>query len=148
MEKLSSSGSPDRAVPLFWALAARYREILPEGEFEVEVREDGPQVRALPAAGALAGSTSSGFPFVVALLPLPRTLRLRLLFENDAKALMDFVSSVKERAWPFEDATIVVDVTEQQVAVAYQSATDVLRWRPFRWDELRWQEEGVANPEH
>jgi hypothetical protein len=79
---------------LIGALADRYRELLPAREFNVEVQAGRVRVRVI-APARHAGSVLTG-PGVLALkLPLPSSLRLRIFFEGEARALQEFVSPIR-----------------------------------------------------
>jgi hypothetical protein len=129
---------PKGAEGLPRAVADRFREIVPPGEFEVDVDGEHVVVRAIPPARG-AGSVMHGLARLELKLPLPASLRLRLFFEAEARSLQEFVSKTSRRNWPAPNATPHVRVDPDWVHVWYGPADEehaVLRWRPFDRTEL------------
>jgi hypothetical protein len=121
------------------AVAQRYREVLPEDEFDVEY-EAGTFNLTVSSIGAhRPGAVMIGLAHMVLRLPLPRSLRLRTFFENEAQGLQDFVSEITGKPWPAPGATPHVRVTVDEVRVWYGDANEhgaALSWRPITRAEL------------
>jgi hypothetical protein len=120
------------------AIAERYRDMLPADEFAVEVEGAELHVKAL-GHDAHAGSTISGPGFFALHVPLPASLRLHAFFDNEARALQEFVSRIRHQPWPSAGADPHVRITNSQVRVWYGTADEAqatLRWRPFDREQL------------
>ena len=129
--------STDREA-LAMAIAERYREILPPDEFEVDVLGHEMHVKAM-GHDAEAGSTITGPGFFVLHVPLPRSMRVHAFFDNEARALQEFVSRFRHQPWPSPGADPHVHLTDTQVRVWYGTPDETqaaVRWRPFDRKQL------------
>lgn len=106
------------------ALADAYGEVLPAKGFKVTVDGDRLSVKAVPPSRH-AGSVHSEPGLLTLALPLPKPLRLRIFFENEASSLKEFVSRVEGRDWPAPDATPHVLVTDDEIRVWYGAADEL-----------------------
>lgn len=115
------------------ALANAYGAILPSKGFKVVVDADRVVVRAVPPSRH-AGSVLNGAGVLTLLLPLPKPLRLRVFFENEARALQEFVSKMEHKDWPAPDTAPHVRVTDDEIRVWYGNADE--NSAPLHWPTL------------
>ncbi len=128
---------PERAAQVVAPLAERWREVLPTGEFEVEV--DGTRLMVHTVGNGGAVEVMSAGSLMELRLPLPMSLRLRVFFENQADVLQEFVSTTRGEAWPAPDAQPHARVSDDEVHVWYgtrDEASAALSWRPISRSEL------------
>lgn len=74
-------------------------------------------VRAVPPSRHAGSVLSTGA--LALLLPLPKTVRLRMFFENEARELQEFVSKIEHRDWPAHNAAPHVLVSEDEIRIWY-----------------------------
>lgn len=89
----------------------------PPRRIEVIADHTGVTVRTRVGSGHSGGVLNLIASPWMLLLPLPMRLRARLLFENHATSVQEFLSRVLESAWSSPDAKARVRVTDEQIEV-------------------------------
>jgi hypothetical protein len=126
-----------RGARLIGALVERIGEIAPP-DFEVTTVADG-HLLVIRGIGPRAGSSSTSSPGMFVRLPLPASLRLRILFENVASGVQEFFEQAAGQPWPAAGASPQVRVTDTEVHVWYgdnDENTAVVRLKSFHRTEL------------
>ena len=128
---LPPPGPTDSVLPL---LATRWREILPPNEFDVMQEGLSLVVTAVDPGGEWRGAFSAG-SLLELRIPVSRSLRLKIYFENQARELQEFVSKHRQHPWPSRGAASHVLVTQDEIRVWYGPSDETradLRWRPIQ----------------
>ena len=126
-----------RGASLVGALVERIGEIAPP-DFEVTTVADG-RLLVIRGLGPRAGSSSTSWPGMFLRMPLPASLRLRILFENVASGVQEFFAEATGQSWPAAGASPHVRVTDTDVHVWYGDSdenTAVVRLKSFDRAEL------------
>jgi len=114
----------------------RVSEVLPDGEFEVELYKGALRVRGVgPRSGA---GRISVFPPVLQL-PLPASQRLKLFFVDECDALQRFVTNARGEPWPGPHANLHVQVDSKAVNIWWSNNDDkitILKMRPLLRKEI------------
>ena len=121
------------------AIAQRIREMVPPRRMEVIADHTGVTVRTRIGSGHSGGVLNLIASPWMLLLPLPMRLRARLLFENHATSVQEFLSRVLGSTWSSPDAKARVRVTGEQNEVWFggNDRRDAeVTWRPFDRNEL------------
>ena len=99
------------------AIADRTRETVPPRRIEVIAGDNGVSVRTRVGSGHSGGVLNLTASLWMLRPPLPMRLRVRLLFENHASSVQEFLSRVLGSAWSSPDITARVRVTDKQIEV-------------------------------
>jgi hypothetical protein len=99
-------------------IAGRIREVIPSGEFIVEINDG---LLSVIGVNNRTGNSYHARLLYVWLLPLPTKRRLRMVFEGQGRGLQGFLTRVRRAPWPKVGAQLNVSVTDRVVDVWWDS---------------------------
>jgi hypothetical protein len=121
------------------AIADRIRETVPARRIEVITDDSGVTVRTRADSGRSGGVLNLTVSLWMLRLPLPMRLRVRLLFENHAASVQEFLSRVLGSPWASPDVKARVRVTDERIEVWFGGSdlrSAEVTWRPFDRNQL------------
>jgi hypothetical protein len=121
------------------AIADRIRETVPPQRIEVITDDNAVTVSTRAGSGHSGGVLHLTASLWMLRAPLPMRLRLRLLFENHAASVQEFLSRALGSPWSSPAIKAHVRVTDDQINVWFggNDPRDAeVTWRPFDRNEL------------